>query len=400
MAEEQKSIARTAVAESSYQRGARFLQEGRFEEAALALAESLREQETSEVWNDWAAAELAAGQSKAERGFRRALALDADNTEAIANLGAFLAITGRYAEAILYLERAMHGIGEQQRAALQQLLHSCRSRTSDSHRLSQSQEVFWKQLADVQEQFPSSLGRIAARPPFDGSDGAVGALKKEVSAIAWYHQIDLGHGVVTKGCCPSGEILRSLQLPPRLDGLTVLDIGAWDGFFSFEAERRGAKRVLATDGFIWRGRCPRASKYGFDLARWALNSRVEGTAIDAMDIAPEKTGAFDIVLLEALYPLRQPLDALDHAFSVTKQLLILRAHVDLVSMDRPAAAFYPHVEFARGASDWWSPNPGAVVEMLRAVGFRRVTVVAIDPANGADSTDSRARGRAVFHAER
>ena len=31
---------------------------------------------------------------------------------------------------------------------------------------------------------------------------------------------------------------------------TVLDIGAWDGGFSFECERRGAKRVLATDSFV------------------------------------------------------------------------------------------------------------------------------------------------------
>ena len=33
----------------------------------------------------------------------------------------------------------------------------------------------------------------------------------------------------------------------------MLDIGAWDGFFSFEAERRGASRVLATDHFCWSG---------------------------------------------------------------------------------------------------------------------------------------------------
>jgi hypothetical protein len=32
-------------------------------------------------------------------------------------------------------------------------------------------------------------------------------------------------------------------MPERLDDRSVLDIGAWDGFFSFEAERRGAARV-------------------------------------------------------------------------------------------------------------------------------------------------------------
>ena len=30
-------------------------------------------------------------------------------------------------------------------------------------------------------------------------------------------------------------------------GKTVLDLGCWDGYWSFYAERRGAKHVLATD---------------------------------------------------------------------------------------------------------------------------------------------------------
>ena len=41
--------------------------------------------------------------------------------------------------------------------------------------------------------------------------------------------------------------LRLLKIPDDLTGWTVLDIGAWHGFFSFECERRGADRVLAVD---------------------------------------------------------------------------------------------------------------------------------------------------------
>ena len=43
-----------------------------------------------------------------------------------------------------------------------------------------------------------------------------------------------------------------LHLPASLAGLSVLDIGAWDGFFSFEAERRGAARVVAPT-YSWHG---------------------------------------------------------------------------------------------------------------------------------------------------
>lgn len=58
----------------------------------------------------------------------------------------------------------------------------------------------------------------------------------------WFHSIDLGQGVVTNGWITpkalSNEV-ESLRLPD-LTGQTVLDINAWDGFYSFEAARRGA----------------------------------------------------------------------------------------------------------------------------------------------------------------
>ena len=68
----------------------------------------------------------------------------------------------------------------------------------------------------------------------------------------WWHSIDLGHEAVTKGF-KTPETLRyeleSLRLPDLRDK-TVLDIGAWDGFFSFEAERRGAKHLLSQNHAI------------------------------------------------------------------------------------------------------------------------------------------------------
>lgn len=42
------------------------------------------------------------------------------------------------------------------------------------------------------------------------------------------------------------ETLKRLELSDDLSGKRVLDIGAWDGFYSFECEKRGAK-VLAID---------------------------------------------------------------------------------------------------------------------------------------------------------
>ena len=79
-------------------------------------------------------------------------------------------------------------------------------------------------------------------------------LKQMAESVGyWWHSIDLGQGVVTKGAKTPETLqyeLESLRLPD-LRGKTVLDIGAWDGFFSFEAERRGARHVVALDHDVW-----------------------------------------------------------------------------------------------------------------------------------------------------
>ena len=200
-------------------------------------------------------------------------------------------------------------------------------------------------------------------------------LRDAAARIRWYHSMDLGHGVVTRGYTDPQPYLKRLRLPARLDGLSVLDIGAWDGFYSFEAERRGAKRVQATDHFCWSG--PGwGTKAGFELAHRAFGSKVESLDIDVMDLAPERVGTFDLVLfLGVLYHLRHPLLALERVFSVTGKQLILETHVDMLFSSRPACAFYASAELNRDVTNWFGPNPAAVIAMLRDVGFRRIETV-------------------------
>ena len=70
----------------------------------------------------------------------------------------------------------------------------------------------------------------------------VDALKAEVDRIRWFHSIDLGNGVVTPGVDRSARRLKGIHMPESLAGMTVLDIGTFDGFYAFEAKRRGAAR--------------------------------------------------------------------------------------------------------------------------------------------------------------
>ena len=223
-------------------------------------------------------------------------------------------------------------------------------------------------------------------------------VRSEIEQVKWYHRIDLGNGTVTPGLV-QGLSLDQLQLPHDLRGQTVLDIGAWDGYYSFLAERAGASRVLATDRYAWL-HWP-TGKRGFELARAALDSKVEDRTIDVMDLSPETVGTFDIVLfLGVLYHLRHPLLAIDQLFNVTRKMMVLETHVDLTNVDRPAAAFYPGKELGNDGTNWWGPNAPCVEGMLRTAGFTDVKTVAVWLPQKGMPGPAGVQGRAIFHARR
>jgi len=200
--------------------------------------------------------------------------------------------------------------------------------------------------------------------------------RRRIDEIGWDHSIELEPGLGTPGRDDTAARLAQYGLPERLDGRSVLDVGAWDGFFSFEAERRGAARVVAADSHVWN--MP-GGRDGFDLSREILGSKVEACNVDVLDLSPETVGTFDVVLfLGVLYHMRHPLLALERVASVTGDLLVLETHVDLSLTRRPAAAFYPGYDLELDPSNWWGPNPPAVVAMLRAVGFDDVEIVSPD----------------------
>ena len=67
-------------------------------------------------------------------------------------------------------------------------------------------------------------------------------LRRRVDEIDWFHKYEITPGVTSPGVYEPQIHLDRGCLPEDLNGRSVLDIGAWDGFFSFEAERRGAAR--------------------------------------------------------------------------------------------------------------------------------------------------------------
>jgi len=82
----------------------------------------------------------------------------------------------------------------------------------------------------------------------------VEGLQAEIDSVAWYHEFDFGNGHTARSRTPDVAAHRRLwnfieEGLSRIDfrGKTVLDIGCWDGYWSFYAERHGAASVLATD---------------------------------------------------------------------------------------------------------------------------------------------------------
>ena len=196
------------------------------------------------------------------------------------------------------------------------------------------------------------------------------AFQDEVNALSWYHTIDLGNGAVTPGTFNTLKYVDRYGIPASLAGLSVLDIGAYDGFFTIEAKRRGARRVVALDRW---GLPDSPDRRGFDLAVKATGVGVESVLGDVYELAPSTAGTFDIVFFfGVLYHLKYPLLALERIASVARGSLMLETHLDALSTSLPAMAFYPGAELENDATNWCGPNPEAVEAMLKVAGFPNV----------------------------
>lgn len=148
-------------------------------------------------------------------------------------------------------------------------------------------------------------------------------LGERVRQLGWYHTLELAPGVVTEGMFDLRPYVGRYGLPERLDGMRVLDIGTWDGFWSFEMERRGAAEVIALDldderELDWPPRRRPASfpdqrrGDGFRLAKEVYGSKVERVICNIYDADPADLGTFDLVFCGmVLVHLRDQLLALE-----------------------------------------------------------------------------------------
>jgi len=198
-----------------------------------------------------------------------------------------------------------------------------------------------------------------------GFDTRVQQLAQRVQSRFRYHTIELPDGSVLPGLQTVEHLrwrLSLFGLPEDLGGKRVLDIGAWDGWFSFECERRGAQ-VVAVD-------CVALNT--FLEARELLNSSVEYLTLDVGELSAARLGTFDIVLFfGVLYHLRHPLLGLEKVVELCTDLALIESFV-IASEARTIPAvmeFYERTELGGQIDNWCGPSPEGLLAMCRSAGF-------------------------------
>jgi len=325
------------MGEELHRYGVRLFETGFTTDALRVLGDALREHETSERWNDWATAAMACRLFKeAENGYRRALQLEPICDEASDNLRELLRLAGRTAAAETQSGGPSSIVCEQQPPAAPPTM--CQP----------PQPV----LAQDSRLQPAVM-------PFAGWPRR--KLHEMASQHEWVHVIDLGDGVVTPGAWGTGNprITEAMQAVD-FSGKKVLDIGCWDGAYSFFAEARGAAEVYSTDLISQRDF---AGSPTYQIAHAACQSKAKYYLnISVYDI--EKLGIrdFDIVLFTGIYyHLKDPVRALTCLRRVMREGGLIVVEGAVLPGEGCYASFYYRNLPTPDRSNWWFPT----VECLR-----------------------------------
>lgn len=206
-------------------------------------------------------------------------------------------------------------------------------------------------------------------------------LKAQVDAESyWFHRIELSPDLVTPGWSnPKTEKLPFFGLPDDMAGMRVLDIGCAEGFFSFEAERRGAKEVIAIDSFP-------DSVRRFNICRDAFHSKATAFLCNIYDLNVRAFGTFDMVFFfGVLYHLRNPILALEKIFSVCTGTMLMQTSgmAEIPGRENVALAEFHPRGIQSGTPEnpmydptvFWLPNVECTRALVSHVGFENVEIL-------------------------
>src|SRR5215813_3689617 len=193
---------------------------------------------------------------------------------------------------------------------------------------------------------------------------------EELARKGWYHSFEGIDGAMPLVWLQ--ERWSRFPLPADLAGKRVLDIGSWDGWFSFEAERRGAS-VTSVD---------REEIDNYRTMHRSLGSKNDYRILDLYELPTAGLGRFDIVFcLGVLYHLKHPVLGLEIVCSLATEVAIIETFVTEGDPEIPVMEFYETTELNGQMDNWVGPTANCVLAMCRTAGFARVELLALDPTN-------------------
>jgi len=204
-------------------------------------------------------------------------------------------------------------------------------------------------------------------------EGGSPELAAQISGERWFHHINL-NGVVTPGVSnKAAQDWTSSHLPAQFDGLSVLDVGAWDGFYSFLAEERGAARVLAVD------KMQNPEAHGQGTRAFELAKRIRGSHVEYRIAAIEKLfdleERFDVVFfLGVYYHMNDPLAGLQVIHQLVKPGGRVYTEGLVVPGSRPLLRFFGPNEVEPWT--YCAPTVPGLITLCRLAGFSETRLVA------------------------
>ncbi len=218
---------------------------------------------------------------------------------------------------------------------------------------------------------------------------AIGASRDQAervrdSVALWFHTFALAPGVYTPGIARDHGYRLPVLGEDRFAGRSVLDVGAFDGFYSFLAETRGARRVVAVDNeqyVDWVG-----ARFGVRLEPGAgfraiarlTGSQVEYRCMDALDLH-KLDEQFDVALcFGILHRVTDPvalLQALADRLTLGGEV-VLETYGSRLPAALPALEVHePGNVYARDDFVYWGFTPESLRRLGRIVGLGDVDVV-------------------------
>lgn len=204
----------------------------------------------------------------------------------------------------------------------------------------------------------------------------------------WYHEIELYPGYVPPSSMadarPIWDMIRKVRSGMDYSGKSVLDIGTMSGMWAFEAEKIGARTVVAADIYQ---HAPVQKPYGqttyehFLLARACLGSRAilvpNGNAHDISNLTSSLRSnlgldGFDIIQsLGLLYHLENPLLALGQMRKccVKGGQMLIETAICTSGGDEPFMRFNSDSKVYCDTTTFWAPNIPCLKGMLRSCGW-------------------------------